>query len=93
MLFNSYIFCLFFLPIVAVGFYAMRKTGSNLMMLGFLLAASLVFYGYASKEHPKHFLLFVAGMAVNYLIYRLLEFMSPEGDQSGWGCGKKEKTG
>lgn len=79
MLFNSYIFCLFFLPIVVIAFYAVRKTGRYLLTIVFLLCVSLAFYGYASKEHPKHFLLFVAGMGVNYLVYRLFEYMRKQG--------------
>ena len=46
MLFNSYVFLFAFLPLVLVGFFALGRFGQRRLAIGWLVAASFVFYGY-----------------------------------------------
>ncbi len=48
MLFNSYIFILFFLPIVVTGWFMFNKLKSNVIAKVFLVAMSLWFYSYTN---------------------------------------------
>jgi alginate O-acetyltransferase complex protein AlgI len=69
MLFNSYIFILFFLPLCVAGFFLLNKVGvlpANL----FLFGMSLWFYGYF---HPAYLLIICASILLNYAAYLLIQ--------------------
>lgn len=69
MLFNSYIFLLLFLPVVAIGGYALGLLTRRQWALVWLIAASLVFYAYWKIDYS---LLFVASIGVNWSLGRLI---------------------
>ena len=78
MLFNSYRFIFLFFPLTLVGYYLCDKIGAALkggvyrvsIVSGFLLAASLVFYGWL---HPEYLPILVGSMAVNYGLFWEME--------------------
>lgn len=63
MLFNSYAFLVFFLPVVAVLFFLSARYTSARIAAAWLAAASVFFYGYWS---PRYVLLLLGSIAVNY---------------------------
>ncbi|MCM1552466.1 MAG: MBOAT family protein, partial [Butyrivibrio sp.] len=65
MLFNSYLFILFFLPICVVGYFGLNHFYFRLGQV-FLTVMSLWFYGYF---HPGYLVLIAASMLGNYLAY------------------------
>jgi D-alanyl-lipoteichoic acid acyltransferase DltB (MBOAT superfamily) len=76
MVFNSFVFLLFF-PLVAVGYFFLtmriglrRKTLSNNLSQIFLLAASLFFYGY---WNPAYLVLILISVAVTWASGLLME--------------------
>jgi alginate O-acetyltransferase complex protein AlgI len=68
MLFNSFPFLFVFLPAVLIGYQLLGRLG-RIVALGWLTAASFVFYGYWNKS----FVILLAGSIVfNFLIAQLL---------------------
>ncbi|MBV9393074.1 MAG: MBOAT family protein [Methylobacteriaceae bacterium] len=65
MLFTSPIFLFGFLPVVLLGFHLWRRVGSNILLVAWLLAASIVFYAWWS---PAFLLLLIASMLANYYL-------------------------
>lgn len=63
MLFNSYIFVLLFLPITVIGYWQVNKLKSELWGKLWLIASSLVFYGYYSI---KCLLILLVAIMVNF---------------------------
>ena len=63
MLFNSYIFIFAFLPVMLVGFYALKRMGYFRASKIFLVLGSLFFYGYWKLSYLPILLL---SMGVNY---------------------------
>jgi alginate O-acetyltransferase complex protein AlgI len=62
-LFNSYVFVFLFLPLVLLGFAFLSKAGARRGALGWLVFASLVFYGWWK---PVYLLLLVPSIVVNF---------------------------
>ena len=70
MLFNSYVFLLGFLPAALAGFFACARLGGQPAAAGwFLVAASLLFYGW---WNPAFLPLLGASVAVNYAAARAI---------------------
>ena len=69
MLFNSYIFILFFLPLCLIGYHTLNHFRLYRPGVLFLLGMSLWFYGYFN---PSYLLLISGSIVFNYAIYRLL---------------------
>jgi alginate O-acetyltransferase complex protein AlgI len=69
MLFNSQEFVFLFLPLVWWVFAALRRAGRWQGVFGWLLAASLAFYGWWD---PRYLALIVGSIAVNYAVGRWL---------------------
>ncbi len=65
MLFTSPVFLFGFLPIVLIGFHVLRRFGRNILLVAWLLAASMVFYAWWS---PYFLLLLILSMLANYYI-------------------------
>lgn len=65
MLFNSYIFILFFLPFTVLGYYGLNYLKLYRLSNLFLIGMSLCFYGYF--EH-KYLLIICGSILVNYLL-------------------------
>ena len=63
MLFNSYEFIFFFLPVVLAGFFALGTRGKARAAVGFLVVSSLFYYGWWD---PTYLLLILASIGVNY---------------------------
>ena len=63
MLFNSSEFLFMFLPLVLLGFHALRRTGSTDALMIWLILSSLFFYGW---WNPVYLLLILASAVVNY---------------------------
>ncbi len=70
MLFNSYVFIFLFLPIVLLGFYLLGKWGNNQIAIGWLVGASLFFYGW---WNPIYLGLILASLIFNYAVGFSLE--------------------
>jgi len=69
MLFNSYIFILFFLPLVLLGYYGLNRIGKSEPAKIFLCMMSLWFYAYFQYSY---LLIIVVSIIVNYMISRLI---------------------
>lgn len=65
MLFNSYIFILFFLPVTLIGYFALNHFNKNTLAKVFLLGMSLWFYGYFNYTY---LLVIISSIAVNYTV-------------------------
>ncbi|OHB76660.1 MAG: hypothetical protein A2Z25_00445 [Planctomycetes bacterium RBG_16_55_9] len=70
MLFNSYIFIIFFLPITWLMFFLAARYRKVDVSAGILVVASLIFYSY---WNPKFVLLILFSIAFNYAAGRCLE--------------------
>lgn len=70
MLFNSYIFILFFLPITLIGYYLLNHFKIYRGALIWLIGMSLWFYGY---NNPAYLVLLIASVLVNFVLGRKLE--------------------
>lgn len=68
MLFNSFAFFLLFLPLTLVGYFLLGRT-ARVVAMGWLLAASLVFYAWWA---PVYLALLVPSIAFNYAMGRVL---------------------
>ncbi len=66
MLFNSYIFVLFFLPAVILGYFLLNRVRLYRAAMLYLLGMSLWFYGYFNKWY---LLIMLGSIALNYLSY------------------------
>ena len=69
MLFNSFPFIFGFLPIVVAGFVVLRGRSSGLWWIGWLVAASLFFYGW---WNPVYLPLLGGSVLFNYTVGRLM---------------------
>jgi D-alanyl-lipoteichoic acid acyltransferase DltB (MBOAT superfamily) len=69
MLFNSAVFIFIFLPTVLLVFYALGYIGRIRLAIGWLVAASLFFYGW---WNPAYLVLILASIVFNYLVGRAL---------------------
>ncbi len=69
MLFNSYEFIFLFLPIVLLGFFTLSLFKSRFLSIGWLVAASLFFYGY---WNPKYLILIITSIILNYFLGNLI---------------------
>lgn len=70
MLFNSYIFIFGFLPCALVG-YHVSNTLDRSLAIGWLIACSLLFYGY---WNPLFLLLLLGSIAFNYTLTHLVDW-------------------
>ena len=66
-LFNSYIFVLFFLPVTIIGYFLLNKLKLHKVAMLLLLGMSLWFYGYFNYTY---LLIMVGSILVNFLIYK-----------------------
>jgi D-alanyl-lipoteichoic acid acyltransferase DltB (MBOAT superfamily) len=80
MLFNSYVFVLAFLPITLTVFFAVGRRGSAKAAVGWLLCASLVFYGW---WNPNYLALILLSVAANYWLGFLLDG-APSARRKSW---------
>ena len=69
MLFNSYIFVLFFLPCCIGVYFALNRMEKPKMAMCFLLGMSLWFYGFFN---PSYLLIICTSIVINYLFYRIM---------------------
>ncbi len=65
MLFNSYLFIFLFLPITLLGFHLLGKRGYRHVATGWLVGASLFFYGWGS---PVYLRLILVSILFNYAV-------------------------
>lgn len=75
MLFNSYIFVLFFLPLCLTGYFGLAKCMGGKAAKIFLLGMSLWFYGYFNVNY---LLILLTSVLTNFVLYKLMFFR--EGD-------------
>ncbi len=79
MLFNSYIFILFFLPIALIGYFVLNHFQKYEFAKVFLIGMSLWFYGYYNWTY----LFVICGSVLfNYILTRLMNCFSTE--RIGW---------
>ena len=76
MLFNSFIYILLFLPVVALGYAALLKYCGRIWAQALLLAASLFFYYWATTR--AYVELLAGSILFNWLIARVMS------SQQGW---------
>ena len=69
MVFNSYIFILFFLPVCILGYFSLNHFKQYKLAQIFLVGMSLWFYGYFN---PAYLFILVASVLVNYGFYLLI---------------------
>lgn len=69
MLFNSYVFLCLFLPITLLGFVLAARAQRAGLLLGWLNAVSLFFYGWWA---PRYVVLLLASVVVNFALGRVL---------------------
>lgn len=69
MLFNSYFFILVFLPVTLLVFFALGRNGGRRVAVGWLVAASLFFYGW---WNPAYLGLIIASILFNYSVGTIL---------------------
>ncbi len=74
MLFSSVEFLFFFLPLVLLTYLGIARLGSRRMVVGWLVLASLFFYGW---WNPPYLLLIIGSMVFNFGIGRFLQRESP----------------
>jgi alginate O-acetyltransferase complex protein AlgI len=74
LLFNSYTFIFSFLPISVLVFYLIGSRGRPLIAAGWLVAASLFFYGW---WNPIYLVLIAGSICANYVLGALLIFRLP----------------
>jgi len=65
MLFNSYTFLFCFLPVTLLGFALLARLTDRRVSIAWLVACSMVYYGYWSR---RYLALLVVSLAINYLI-------------------------
>ena len=65
MLFNSYVFLFFFLPVTLVGFHLIGKQGHHKVAISWLVGASFVFYGW---WNPAYLGLILGSILFNYAV-------------------------
>lgn len=65
MLFNSYIFVFLFFPLAVAGYYWLHHMKLEKAALGYLIAMSMVFYGYNSIQY---LVILAVSILVNYLL-------------------------
>lgn len=75
MLFNSYIFILFFLPFTLLGYYGLNYLRLYRISNLFLIGMSLCFYGYFER---KYLLIICGSILINYLLSRGIIFLGKE---------------
>ena len=73
MIFSSYIYILFFLPIVFIGYFALSRFKNNDLQLLWLLAASLFFY---SWWDIKYLPILLTSIFINFQIGKFLSKLS-----------------
>ena len=69
MLFNSYIFILFFLPLCIFGYFLLNKLHKDIYAKVFLLGMSLWFYGYFNIRYLP---IIICSILLNYGVFRVL---------------------
>ncbi len=69
MLFNSYIFVLFFLPVTIIGYFSLNHFRLNRIAMIFLLGMSLWFYGYFNYYYLS---IMVVSIIANFLFYKAI---------------------
>jgi D-alanyl-lipoteichoic acid acyltransferase DltB (MBOAT superfamily) len=80
-LFNSYVFLLGFLPITAVGYYALAHFGGSGLARLWLATSSFVFYGW---WNPLFVVLLLGSIAVNYTLSLWILNTAERPEQRGW---------
>lgn len=70
MLFNSYEFIFYFLPIVFVVYFLLKKVNVSWLSKVWLVAASLFFYGW---WNPKYLTLIIASIVVNFVLSKIMD--------------------
>ncbi|MBO5870161.1 MAG: MBOAT family protein, partial [Clostridia bacterium] len=66
MLFNSYIFVLFFLPIVILGYFLLNRLSFKRTAMIYLLGMSLWFYGFFNYSY---LIIMISSIVINYFAY------------------------
>ena len=69
MLFNSHIFIFLFLPVTLFSFYQIGRWGYTRFALGFLVVASLLFYGW---WNPVYLILIIVSAILNFNLGKCL---------------------
>ncbi len=77
MVFSSFIFLIYFLPITVLGYYLMPGKGKNL----WLLLASLIFYAWGE---PKYIILMLVSILINYGLGLLIEAGNSQTGRKAW---------
>jgi alginate O-acetyltransferase complex protein AlgI len=85
-LFNSYLFLFFFLPLTWIGHEVMLRMGLRRASIGWLVLASGIFY---ATWNPQLLLLLVASLLVNFQIGRWLNDLRSRGSEASGGTEER----
>ena len=69
MLFNSFDFIFYFLPITFIGYFLLNKYGRYQWANLFLTLASIFFYGY---NNPSYVWIIISSIVINYIVHLVL---------------------
>ena len=69
MLFNSFDFIFYFLPITFIGYFLLNKFGRYQWANLFLTLASIFFYGY---NNPSYVWIIISSIVINYIVHLVL---------------------
>ena len=80
MVFSSFTFLFYFLPIFLLVYFLFPAVGRNAVLFG----ASLLFYFYGVREHPAYLLLILVSVFGNYMAARLIAACRQESWRRVW---------
>ena len=69
MLFNSYYFIIYFLPLVLLGYYSLHKRNHHSMAIVFMIIASLFFYAFNSVYY---LVLLISSIICNWIVSKII---------------------
>lgn len=69
MLFNSYYFIIYFLPLVLFGYYSLHKRNHHSMAIVFMIIASLFFYAFNSVYY---LVLLISSIICNWIVSKII---------------------
>lgn len=80
MVFSSFAFIIYFLPIFLFFYFFVPSFCENAV----ILIGSLIFYYYGVKDQPEYLLLIILSVIVNYVVARMIVQTQGEGGRKAW---------
>ncbi|MGN0308809.1 MAG: MBOAT family O-acyltransferase [Lachnospiraceae bacterium] len=80
MVFSSFAFILYFLPIFLFFYFFVPSFCENTV----IFIGSLIFYYYGVKDHPEYLFLMILSVVVNYVVARVMAQTKRKGGRRAW---------